>query len=63
MNIDDLDNAIALAAKISAKAGSVLEPLQRDMTIRAWPEELQALVWEALADAAAIRARQAREKT
>jgi hypothetical protein len=45
--------------KISAKAEQTLAGIDREMTIMKWPDEYRAL-WEAIADAASIRAREAR---
>lgn len=57
---DQLKKSIALAAKISAKAEDALAKIDHEMTIMDWPDEFRAVMWEAIADTAAIRARQSR---
>lgn len=50
-----IDAAIALASRISAKAETVLASVELEMS--QWPKEYRAIMWQAIADAAAIRAR------
>lgn len=57
---EHLKKSIALATKISAKAEETLAGVEREMTIMKWPDEFRAIMWEAIANTAAIRARQAR---
>lgn len=56
-----LEKSITLAGKISAKAEDALARLDAEMRIMQWPAEFQAIMWEAVADAATIRARFARD--
>ncbi len=55
------EKAIALATKISAKAEETLSRTQVEMDIMKWPNEFRAIMWEAIADAARIRAEAARQ--
>lgn len=55
-----LEKSIALATKISAKAEDTLARLDHEMTIMKWPAEFRAIMWEAVVDAARIRAEAAR---
>jgi hypothetical protein len=55
-----LEKSIALATKISAKAEDAVAGIEREMIIMKWPNEFRAIMWEAVAAVAAIRARQAR---
>jgi hypothetical protein len=57
---DQIEKAVVLASKISAKAEDTLSGVEREMRIMKWPDEFRAIMWEAIADAASIRARQAR---
>lgn len=55
-----IEKAVSLASKISAKAEETLDRMQFEMDTMRWPAEYRAIMWEAIADTAAIRARQAR---
>lgn len=56
-----MERAVALATKISAKAEETLSRTQTEMDIMKWPAEFRAIMWEAIADAARIRAEAARQ--
>lgn len=55
---EHLKKSIDLAAKISAKAEDTLEVLEREMVAMRWPGEYRGVMWQAVADLAAIKARQ-----
>jgi hypothetical protein len=54
-----IEKSIALASTISTKAEETLANVEREMMLMKWPDEFRAIMWEAIADTAAIRARQA----
>lgn len=58
---DEIAKAEALALRISDKVDDILNPLEREMRIMAWPAEFQAIVWDALI-ARAIGYRQGHRK-
>lgn len=53
---EDFSREIALAAKISAKAESVFDGIEREMRIMKWPDEFKVIMFEAIADTARIKA-------
>jgi hypothetical protein len=57
----DLQKAIGIADKVVTLAEDGLRSL--DLTIANWPAEFRVIVWEAVADIAARRARIAALKT
>lgn len=59
----DITQAVALATKISIKAEETLAGVDREMLIMKWPNEFRAVMWEAIADMASIRAKDARSQT
>ena len=59
MSENSLERSIALATKIASKAENHLDPLEREM--RSWPAEFRAIMWETVANIAAIRAKEARD--
>lgn len=58
---DHLEKSIALAAKISAKAEDTLARLDLEMNMAKWPAQFRVVMWEAVADLATIRARDAKQ--
>lgn len=52
--------ANAVAAKIEKKVEDTLYVLDREMAIMKWPPEFRAIMWNAVAHAAALRAHEAR---
>jgi len=56
-----IEKSIALASKISTKAEETLAGIEQEMALMKWSDEFRAVMWEAIADAAAIRARRARK--
>lgn len=52
--------AQAVAAKIEKKVEDTLYVLDREMAIMKWPAEFRAIMWDAVAHAAALRAHEAR---
>lgn len=52
----DIERAVALATKISAKAEDILSRLDREVTVMKWPPQFRVIMWEAVAHAASIRA-------
>jgi hypothetical protein len=59
--LGEIAMSIHLAGLISAKAEEALANLEEEMAIRKWPADLRAIMWEAVAAVASIRAREARE--
>jgi hypothetical protein len=53
---EHLQRSIALATKISAKAEETLAKLEHEMNVMKWPDEYRAIMWEAVADTARIKA-------
>jgi hypothetical protein len=51
-----MNRSIALADKITTRAEDALADLEREMIIREWPDEFQAIMWEAVAAVASSRA-------
>ena len=60
MAVDHIEKTVNVAAQISAKAEKVLDGMEFEMNFMKWPNDFRAIMWEAIADAANIRARQAR---
>jgi hypothetical protein len=58
---DELASALKLVAKIEAKIADLFRPLELEMRIMKWAPEYQAIIWEAVANRAAERARKAAE--
>ena len=54
-----MEKSIALADKITTMAEDAMRGL--DLSIRAWPGEFRAIIWEAVADIATRRAAAARK--
>jgi hypothetical protein len=54
------DKAISIADRVLSLVEDGLRPLER--TIAAWPAEFSAIVWETVADIAARRASELRQK-
>lgn len=52
--------SIALAGQIATKAEEAVADLDREMALRKWPAEFQAIMWDAVALVAQSRAREAR---
>jgi hypothetical protein len=48
--------AEAIAEKIAKKAEDTLAGLEREMDIMKWPQEFRAIMWNAVAHAASLRA-------
>jgi hypothetical protein len=57
---NQMEKAKAVAAKIAQKAEDALSGLDREMAIMKWRPEFQAIMWEAVVEAAARRAQAAR---
>lgn len=57
----DIGKAEALAAKIERKANDTLAALDREMDIMKWPPEFRAIMWGAVAHAAALREGESKE--
>lgn len=53
--------AAKLVAKIEAKAAATVAPLAREMRILAWPSHYRAIMWEAVAAAALVKAGEAKD--
>jgi len=51
-----MTKAVAVAVKIAEKAEATLASLDREMTIMKWPPEFRAIMWNAVAVAANVRA-------
>ena len=51
-----MGKAEALAQKIARKAADTLASLDREMAIMKWPAEFRAIMWNAVAHDASIRA-------
>ena len=45
-----------IAEKVAQKAADTLDPLRLEMTIAKWPPELRKIMWDAVAQHAAILA-------
>lgn len=54
------EKCIDIASKITAKAEGALAGLDKEMAIMKWPAEFRAIMWEAVAQIASIRADAAR---
>ena len=57
---EHLQKSIALASRISGKAEDALSRLDAEMNMMKWPAELRAIMWDAVADLATIRAKEAK---
>ena len=55
-----LEKSIALADQITKKAEEAVADLDLEMAMRKWPAEFRAIMWEAVADIASRRAKNAR---
>ena len=55
-----MSTAEAVATKIEKKVEDTLYVLDREMAIMKWPAEFRAIMWDAVAHAAALRAHEAR---
>lgn len=58
----DAKKAEALAAKIAQKASDTLDALDREMDIMMWPPEFRAIMWGAVAHAAALREGESKQR-
>lgn len=58
-----IEGSIDLASKISGKAEAALSGLEAEMNVMGWAPESRAIMWEAVSDLAAIRAKSARSQT
>lgn len=56
----DQMKAEALAEKITRKASDTISALEREMIVMKWPAEFRAIMWDAVAHTASIRADEAR---
>lgn len=45
-----------LAEKIATRANKLLQPMQTEMDINQWPSEFRKIMWQAVADTAALLA-------
>ena len=52
----------AVAEKIAAKAAATLNPLEQEMNLMRWPNEFRTIMWQAVADHAALLAAETAQK-
>lgn len=57
---EHLTRSIDLADKITAKAEEAVADLELEMTLRKWPADFRAIMWDAVALVAQSRAKEAR---
>lgn len=53
--------ALGLADQIMIKAREAVADLEREMALRKWPAEFQAIMWDAVSSVAQTRAHEARK--
>jgi hypothetical protein len=60
VSVSHIEKSIDLADKLTARAEEALSDLELEMTLRKWPADFRAIMWDAVALVAQSRAAAAR---